>query len=415
MDKPQETYGFADTLTVLRIPQYPWFLLGRFTATLATQMQSLIVSWQVYQLTKDPLALGLIGLVEAVVYFSFALWAGRYTDRHEKKRIIGLTQFMMLGCTGLLFWISRTEPIRVSWIYGVIALTGFARSFMWPASFSYSELTVPRAVYSRAAAWLSTTWEVGSVVGPAVGGLIYAWKGPLAGYGVVAALMMIAVLSTLRLPPIAPIDTPNAIDRHDLWSGVRFVFASPLILSALALDMFAVLFGGPYAILPIFADQVLHVGPKGLGLLRAAPSVGAIFMAIYQAYRPPLKEAGKTLFICVALFGMTMIGFALSKHFWLSLLLLAASGAVDNISVIIRHSILQAFTPDHMRGRVSAVNGLFIGSSNEIGAFESGLAAKYLGTVPSVVFGGVMTLLSVAIIAWKAPLLRGLKSLHKAV
>jgi MFS family permease len=194
-------YGFGDSRAVLAIPDYRYFLLGRFAATLATQMQALIVSWQVYQLTKSALALGLIGLVEAVVFFSFALWAGHFADRHEKKGIIVITQLAMLVCTMALFFLSRSPHLRVSWIYGVIACTGLARSFMWPASFSYSELTVPRLIYSRAAAWLSTTWEVGSIAGPAVGGILYAWKGPLAGYGVVAILLVCAVGSTLLIRP----------------------------------------------------------------------------------------------------------------------------------------------------------------------------------------------------------------------
>lgn len=413
MNNSEPSYGFSDSLAVLKIPDYPAFLLGRFTATLATQMQGLMVSWQVYQLTKDPLALGLIGLVEAAVFFTFALWAGRYADHHEKKRIILTTQIAMLVCSLALFWISRSDHVRVSWIYGVIAFTGLARSFMWPASFAYSELTVPRAIYGRAAAWLSTTWEVGSIAGPAVGGLLYAWNGPTVGYAVVAVLLFIAVMTTLRLHPIPPVSTSSSQEREDLWAGVRFVFSNQVILGALTLDMFAVLFGGPYAILPLFADQILHVGAKGLGLLRAAPSVGAILMAIYQSYRPPFARIGRTLLICVALFGFSMIGFAMSETFWLSLLLLAFSGMVDNISVVVRHSVLQAYTPDDMRGRVSAVNGLFIGSSNEIGAFESGAAAKLIGAVPSVVFGGIMTLLTVGLVAWKAPALRNLKTLHK--
>lgn len=413
MADAEPSYGFSDSRAVLQVPGYKPFLIGRFTATLATQMQALIVSWQVYQLTHDPLALGLIGLVEAVVFFAFALWAGRYSDHHEKRRIIFMTQSAMLVCTLSLFWISRSGHAQVNWLYAVIAATGMARAFMWPASFSYSELTVPKTIYARAAAWLSTTWEVGSIAGPAVGGFLYAWKGPTVGYGVVAGLLLVSMASTFRLRKVPAVLARTEHANQDLLAGVRFVFSNPVILGALTLDMFAVLFGGPYAILPIYADQILHVGAQGLGWLRAAPSIGAILMAIYQSYRPPFERVGKTLLTCVALFGVLMIGFALSEIFWLSLVLLALTGMVDNISVVARHSILQAYTPDEMRGRVSAVNGLFIGSSNEIGAFESGTAAKLMGTVPSVVFGGVMTLLTVGLVAWKAPALRELKSLHK--
>ena len=406
-------YGFGDSRAVLQIPDYPYFLLGRFAATLATQMQALIVSWQVYQLTKDPLALGLIGFVEAVVFFSFVLWAGHFADRHEKKSIIIVTQIAMLACTGTLFAMSYAPRVHVSWIYGVIALTGLARSFMWPASFSYSELTVPRPIYSRAAAWLSTTWEVGSIAGPAAGGILYAWKGPMAAYGVVGFLLLAAIVSTAQISPKPPVADKSPKDQLDLWIGARFVFSNPIILGALTLDMFAVLFGGPYAILPIFADQILHVGAMGLGWLRAAPSVGAVLMAVLQSYRPPWEKVGRTMITAVAFFGVAMIAFAISRNYWLSLAILAFSGMVDNISVVVRHSVLQAYTPDHLRGRVSAVNGIFIGSSNEIGAFESGLAAKLIGTVPSVIFGGIMTLITVTAVAWKAPELRRLKALHK--
>ncbi len=407
------SYGFSESVEVLRVPGYSWFLMGRFAATIATQMQALIVSWQIYQITKDPLALGLIGLVEAVVYFSFALWAGRYVDAHEKRRIIGITQVAMLGATLVLIFVSRTSIPNLGVMYGVIAFTGLARSFMWPASFAFSELTVPRLIYSRAAAWLSTTWEVGTVAGPAIGGILYAWKGPFAGYSIVAGLLLFSVFTTFRLRPLPPVEIGPSHYQQDLWVGLRFVFSNPVLLGAMTLDMFAVLFGGPYAILPIYADQILHVGPKGLGLLRAAPSAGAIMMAIYQAYRPPFARVGRTLLYAVALFGLTMMAFAISKVFWISIALLIFSGMVDNISVVVRHSILQAYTPDALRGRVSAVNGLFIGSSNEIGAFESGVAAKFMGTVPSVVFGGAMTLITVAIVALKAPQIRNLKDLHK--
>jgi predicted MFS family arabinose efflux permease len=297
-------------------------------------------------------------------------------------------------------------------IYGVVALTGLARSYLWPASFSYSELTVPREIYSRAAAWNSTGWEVGSVLGPAIGGALYAWKGPAVAYALVAVLSILGIVLALPMgkrPPI--IATPEQPSR-DLLSGVRFVWSKQILLAAMSLDMFAVLFGGAVAILPIFADMY-GVGPKGLGWLRAAPSVGAILMATYQQSRPPYQKAGRALFTVVMFFGVATIAFALSRSYWLSLFLLSVMGCVDNVSVVIRASIMQAFTPDSMRGRVSSVNGIFIGSSNEIGAFESGLAAKLMGTVPSVLFGGCMTLLTVGLVFWMAPELRRLGPIHK--
>jgi len=411
-------YGYSDVWAVLRIRDYRNFLLSRVFATLATQMQALVVSWQVYQMTKDPLALGLIGLVEAVVFIGFATTAGHFADRHEKRRIVFVTQGIMLVCAIAFLNLTRWSGLSVHWLYAVVALTGLARSFMWPASFAYSELTVPREIYSRAASLNSTGWEVASIVGPALGGFVYAWHGPAVAYGTVFVLMALAAFFTTRMGPKKPSPACGTLFLQEegrsegFLSGFRFVFSNPAMLGAISLDMFAVLFGGVYAILPIFADR-LGVGAKGLGWLRAAPSIGAILMAAYQAWRPPFEQVGKTLLGAVTLFGVFTIGFAFSTTFKISLFLLALCGMADNISVVIRASIMQAFTPNDMRGRVSSVNGIFIGSSNEIGAFESGLAAKLMGTVPSVIFGGVMTLLTVGLVAWKAPVLRQLKGLHK--
>jgi len=402
--------GFSDVRTVLRIRDYRNFLLSRVFATLATQMQALIVSWQVYQMTKDPLALGMIGLVEALAFIGFATWAGHYTDRHEKRNIIFVTQGLLLACAVAFLGLARWSGLSVSWLYAVVALTGVARSYMWPASFAYSELTVPRAIYGRAASLNATGWEVASIAGPALGGFVYAWFGAAVAYGTVFVLMAIALYFTALMGPILP--ARDSDKEHDFLSGFHFVFSNPVILAAISLDMFAVLFGGVYAILPISADR-LGVGAKGLGWLRAAPSMGAILMAVYQAYRPPFARVGRTLLTAVALFGLAIIGFALSGSFLISMIILAFSGMVDNISVVTRASILQAFTPDSMRGRASSVNGIFIGSSNEIGAFESGLAAKLMGLTPSIIFGGVMTLVTVAFVGWKSPQLRTLGGLHK--
>lgn len=403
--------GFAESLEVLRIRDFRYFLASRFFATLATQMQALVVSWQIYQLTKDPLALGLVGLIEAAVFILFSFWAGHFSDRREKRGIILFAQTLLLVC-GLGLLILSHRGVGVKAIYAVIALTGLARSYLWPASFSYSELTVPRAIYSRAAALNATGWEVGSILGPAMGGLVYAWKGPVTAYAFVAVLAALGILFAFMMGKRPPIIASPEMPPHDFLSGARFVFSKQVMLGAISLDMFAVLFGGAVAILPIFADMY-HVGPVGLGWLRAAPSIGAILMALYQQSRPPFQQAGRTLLTAVTLFGAATIGFALSQNYWLSLAFLAVLGAADNVSVVIRASIMQAFTPDSMRGRVSSVNGIFIGSSNEIGAFESGLAAKLMGTVPSVVFGGAMTLLTVAITFWKASELRRLGTIHK--
>lgn len=404
--------SFAESRAVLRIHDFRYFLISRFCATLASQMQALVVSWQIYEMTHDALKLGLVGLIEAVVFILFSLWAGHFSDRREKRSIILVAQAALLVCSLALYFLSH-RGTTVWALYGVIALTGLARSFLWPASFSYSELTVPRDVYARAAAWNSTGWEVGSVVGPAIGGALYAAsKGPLAAYVAVTVLNAFGIFFALRMGKRPPVVATPEMPESDLLTGVRFVLSKRLILAAISLDMFAVLFGGALAILPIFADMY-HVGPSGLGWLRASPSIGAILMAIYQQGRPPFAHAGRTLFLAVMTFGLVTIAFALSGNYWLSLTLLALTGAVDNISVVIRASILQAYTPDHLRGRVSSVNGVFIGSSNEIGAFESGLAAKLMGAVPSVVFGGVMTLLTVGLVYLFSPDLRRLERIDR--
>jgi len=407
--------GFADALAVLRIRDYRNFLFARFLATLATQMQALIVSWQVYQLTKDALALGIIGGVEAAVFISFVTWAGHVADRGEKRRIILISQGLLFLCTAGLGFLSYQSGKTVYWIYGLIALTGLGRSFLWPASFAYSEMSVPREIYGRAATLNSTAWEIGSVVGPAIGGIIYAWKGPGFAYGLVAALTLLALGFSTAISPRPAVAAPPKDPTSGFWSGVRFVFSNQILLGAMSLDMFAVLFGGAYAVLPIFADR-MGVGAQGLGWLRAAPSLGAIAMAIIIASRPPFQRAGRTLFMAVAFFGIFTLAFAISGYYkwygW-TLAALALTGMADNVSVVIRASAVQAHTPNHMRGRVSSVNGIFIGSSNELGAFESGLAAKCMGLIPSVLFGGCMTLLTVAFVAWKAPQLRKLTAIHK--
>jgi predicted MFS family arabinose efflux permease len=293
----------------------------------------------------------------------------------------------------------------------VVALSATARSFTRPAFFALSAEVIPRELYPRAIAWRTSSWHLAAVVGPAMGGLLYGFAGPAAAYTVVVIGMSfsLAAISAVahRTKPAPPAEVPFG---ESLVSGIRFVWNEPLLLGAMTLDLFAVLFGGAVALLPAFAT-LLDAGPEGLGLLRAAPAVGSIVTGLVIAHRPPMRRAGFALFASVAGFGACMILFALSREFWLSFALLLASGSFDNVSVVIRGTLLQTRTPEHLLGRVSAVNQIFIGSSNEIGAFESGVAARLLGVVPSVLFGGVMTLLVVAITAWRVPRLRQLHEL----
>jgi MFS family permease len=398
---------------VLRITDFRSYLASRFFVVVAVQMVSVIVGWQIYELTRDPLSLGLIGLAEALAFFAVALFGGHYADTHDRQRIMTATGAMLALCTAALLGLSwccapllrrTTLPI-----YGVIALMGVVRGYLAPATMALVAQIVPRELYARSSAYNSLAFQVAAVGGPAVAGLIYGFWGVRTAYGaaLAAALIGFAAVAAIKSYGVPRQGAPEPI-MASLSSGVRFVFSNQIVLPAMTLDMFAVLFGGATAMLPMVADTILHVGPKGLGFLRAAPAVGAAMMALALAHRPPLHNAGKKLLWVVAGFGACMMVFALSRNFWLSLAALALSGAVDNISVVIRQTIVQLYTPDHMRGRVAAVNSVFIGSSNEIGAFESGVTAKLLRLVPSLVFNSAMTFVAAGAVAWMAPKLRKL-------
>jgi MFS family permease len=399
---------------VLKIRDFRWFLTTRFFITIATQMLSVIVGWQVYELTRDPLSLGLIGLSEALSYFAVALYAGHVADSNDRRNILVVTSVLLTAGAGALFVISWKYAALLAAkgafpIYAVVFLLGGVRGFIYPANMALVAQLVPRELYARSSAWNSLFWQVAAVSGPALAGLIYGFFGINWAYG---AAILATVTGLAAVVVIKPRGKPKR-DKDEpimtsLSSGVKFVFKNQMVLSAMSLDMFAVLFGGATAMLPMVADAILHVGPKGLGFLRAAPAIGAAVMSLALAQRPPLANAGRRLLWVVAGFGVSMIVFALSRNFWLSLFALAVSGAFDNVSVVIRSTIVQLFTPDEMRGRVASVNSVFIGSSNEIGAFESGLAAKLLGLVPSLLFNSGMTFIVAGAVAWAAPVLRKL-------
>jgi len=403
-----------DAYAVLKVRDFRIFISYRFFITIAFQMQGLIVGWQMYELTHDPLALGLIGLAEALPFISVALYSGHIADKYNRQRIITCFSLLFLLGTLMLFAFSYKElmailTLGVFPIYFVVALTGVVRAFLYPSTIALMAQLVPRHLYTNSSTWNSTVWHIAAISGPALGGLIYGFFGVQAAYIVVLFLVIVALsllffVKRYHNPQIVLTETI----KQRLSSGLKFVFRNQILLGTMSLDMFAVLFGGAVAMLPIFAAEILFVGPQGLGFLRAAPMVGAVLMSLLLAYRPPAVNAGKWLFISVAGFGLSIICFAISKNFYLSLFLLCLSGLFDNISVIIRATTLQLLTPDEMRGRVASVNSIFIGSSNEIGSFESGLAAKVMGLVPSVIFGGSMTLMVVGIIAKRAPLLRKL-------
>jgi MFS family permease len=405
-----------DPYAALRIPNFRWFVASLMAMTVATQIQAVVVAWQIYELTHDPLSLGLIGLAEAVPFIGVALFAGHVADRVNRLRVslVALTALFLCSLALLGFTLSPgiITVERVWPIYLVIFLSGIARSFLQPARAALGAELVPRELYPNAVTWRSSTWQLAEVVGPAIGGLIYGFGSATAAYGTGAAIMAIGVLSLARMRHSpAPSALVKESFRESLATGIRFVRGQPVILGALSLDLFSVLFGGAVALLPVFAAEILHVGPEGLGVLRAAPAVGAVLTSLVLAHLPPLRRAGRALLISVAVFGLSIIGFGLSRDFLLSIALLAVSGMSDTVSVVIRSTLLQVLTPAHLLGRVASVNAIFIGSSNEIGAFESGTAARLIGTVPSVVLGGLATLLVVAVTAVRVPALRRLKQI----
>ncbi len=398
----------------LRIPDFRRLLLSHGTLTLGREAQIVVVGWQVFALTRDPLTLGLIGLAEALPYIAIALYAGHVADRTERRSMaIGGTVAIVLSAVALLVLTVTPGAItaqRVWPVYLIVALSATARSFMRPAVFALSAEVVPRELYANAVAWRSSSWHLAAVAGPALGGLLYGFKGPTLAYTVVIVFMAFSLAAIASVEHrVTPQPAEMALG-ESLQSGIRFVWRDPVLLAAMTLDLFAVLFGGAVALLPAFAD-LLNAGPEGLGLLRAAPAAGSILTGMVIAHRPAMRRAGFALFASVAAFGACMILFALSRSLWLSFAILFASGVCDNVSVVIRGTLLQMRTPEEMMGRVSAVNQIFIGASNEIGAFESGVAARLLGVVPSVIFGGCMTLLVVAVTSLRSRELRKLRTL----
>ena len=403
-----------DSYAALRHREFRWFIVSLFAMVVGSQLQAVVVGWQVYRITHDPLSLGLIGLAEALPFIAVALPAGYLADRRNRRTISAASLFVLACCSVVLLTLSATPGLLartgVLPVYATIFASGIARSILQPARQAMSAEIIPRSMYQNAIAWRSSTWQTASVVGPAIGGLMYGFAGPVAAYAAAATLMIVALAGFLRVQyePRMRTDLDDASMSAELMTGLRFVFSEPAILGALSLDLFSVFLGGAEALLPVFAAEILRVGPQGLGLLRAAPAVGAVTMGIFLAHRPPFERAGRTMLLAVAVFALGIIGFGLSRSFWLSLALLALSGMADNVSVVIRSTLIQVLTPREMLGRVAAVNSIFIGSSNELGAFESGVAARLLGAVRAVVLGGSAALLVVGATARMVPRLRTL-------
>ena len=405
-----------DPYAALRFKEFNVFLLLRFMLVFAWSMQFIVIEWQVYSLTKDPLSLGIIGLMEIVPALSMALFAGHIVDQREKRNLflwcIGLFSLISLG----LFFLSDAS-VSVAWsqqsilysIYAFVFFGGMLRAFFGPTIFSLIALIVPKKVYPNAATWSSSTWQMASILGPAFAGFTINWIGVHWSLCIVFVLVICSFLLALLISK-KPVLNPKIGEPviQSLKEGVRFVFKTKAILGALSLDMIAVLFGGAVALLPIFAQDILKVGSEGFGILRAAPAVGAFLTMLTTAYIPIARKAGLKLLFAVFGFGVSIIVFGLSSVFWISVVALFFSGVTDGVSMVIRQTILQLKTPDHMRGRVSSVNSMFVGSSNELGAFESGLTAKLMGTVTAVVFGGTMTLITVLTTGIVSPSFRNL-------
>ncbi|MEY3688967.1 MAG: hypothetical protein RIT37_529 [Bacteroidota bacterium] len=402
-----------DPYAALRIPSFRRILLGRLFLTLGIQIQAVSIGWLLYIKTGDPLALGLSGLAEAIPYITTSMFSGYIADTKNRKHVLmGALFFLFLASIGLLFQImsdlnTATKSLETLPYYFALFSVGLSRGFMGPSLQALWADIVPKEIYHNAATWSANLFNFAAVSGPAIGGLMYGFMGPISANIAVCILLICSLIAFTFVRYIRPEHIPsNESLGYKLTAGLTFVFSHQVLVGAMALDMFAVLFGGALALLPAFTKDVLHLGPEALGILRASPFIGSLFMGMYLAHHPPIGKTGKLLLMAVAGFGMCMIAFALSTNYYVSLILLAASGAFDNISMVIRGSIAQLLTPDEMRGRVSAVNGIFIGASNEIGAFESGLAARFLGLIPSVIAGGSMTLLIVAFTSWRLPSMR---------
>ena len=398
-----------DPYAALRIKEFNIFLLVRFALVFGWSMQFVVIEWQVYTLTKDPLSLGIIGLCEFLPAFFLAPFAGHIVDKKEKRNLFTLCIALFSLISFGLFWLT-SDTIETNWntnsiligIYALVFFGGMLRAFFGPTIFSLIALLVPKKIYPNAATWSSSTWKGASVFGALFGGFLIAWIGVHYTLGLIFSLVMLAFLLVFQIKkkPVLNKKTSESI-KESLKAGIKFVFNDKVILGALTLDMIAVLFGGAVAIFAVFAKDILDAGPKGFGILNAALASGSIITMLATTYMPITKNTGKKLLVSVFGFGICMIIFGASKVLWLSVLALFISGVFDGISMVIRQTILQLKTPDEMRGRVGAVNSMFVGSSNELGALESGIAAKIFGAPLAVVLGGTVTLIIVAVMSIK--------------
>ena len=404
-EQPTQT---RESLAAFSYPDFTLYQLARLFTVMATEMQAVAVGWQVFEITNRPLDLGFVGLAQFWPTVVLFLVAGHAADRFNRRNIVGFCYAGLGLASTMLFLLTISGSRSVHSIYAALTLVGVVRAFNGAAGQSMVPQLVPKEHFPNAVAWSQTVFEAAVIVGPALGGLIYAvFRGAAAVYAcsMVAAVVSVIAVGRIRLNPAARKREPASLST--LFAGLRFIWRKKLVLGTISLDLFAVLLGGAVALLPVYARDILHTGPWGLGILRSAPAVGAAVMAVLLAHRPLRRHSGTTMLWSVAGFGLFTIVFGLSRNLYLSLAALLLLGASDMVSVIIRGTLVQLSTPDTMRGRVSAVNSLFIGTSNEFGQFESGVTAQWFGTVPAVVIGGVGTLVVIALWSWLFPELRG--------
>ena len=410
-----------DPYASFRYPEFCYLIAASFLLTMALMIQEVAIGYELYRITHDPMALGLIGLVEAIPFISFTLYGGHVADRNSKRKVLMCSVGGIALSSMMLQFFTRQQdqihqPVLLVAIYGAIFIIGLCRAFLSPTATSLRGILVPPALFENAATWGSSSWQVGAILGPAAAGFLYAWIGFANTLLVVTLLVVSSFLlySKIKDRPIAQTARYDSVFAS-IKEGIRFVFNTKIILYSISLDLFSILFGGVMAILPIYAQDILNVGAEGLGILRAAPSIGATLMLFLLSRFTPMEHAWRNLLIAVTGFGVCILIFAVSPWMLVSVAALFLSGAFDSISVVIRATILQVMTPNEMRARVMAVNGIFLASSNEVGAFESGTAAKLLGTVQSVLFGGTMTLLIVGWVYFRTGDLLKVKVVGRAI
>ncbi len=404
MEERQETQEKKDSFAALRYKDFRAYIGMRFFFTLAYQMQAVVIGFYIYQITHSKLALGYIGLCEAIPAISIALYGGYIADKYEKRKLLLTIFSIVLFASLTIFTItlkSMSHLVHAGWvvpiIYVMIFFNGVARAFYGPATFAIYAQSIPKELYPNGSTWSSSSWQIATIMGPAIGGLIFGHFGITPTFVIINILLLVSLTLVYMLRTYPPVYIPKESIWQSLSAGINFVLKNKMMLGAMSLDLFSVFFGGAIALLPVFANDILKVGSEGLGIMRATSSLGAVLTMLAMTRFSPMNRPWRNLLIAVTGFGMSILCFGLSKSFYISLIFLFTEGAFDSISVIIRGTLMQLLTPDEMRGRVSAVNSMFIGSSNEIGAFESGFTAELMGTVPSVIFGGCMTLLVVTV------------------